>query len=106
MKKRLDISESRLSMQHLVIQEQVAELKASGHYREDGNYDVGMMPELLIPLTPGTSFAIQQGCGNKNERALMFCMISKLEKFSVWELLIKRPMNKHGVIGVKLLFPQ
>lgn len=84
MKKRLDISESRLSMQHLVIQEQVAELKASGHYREDGNYDVGMMPELLIPLTPGTSFAIQQGCGNKNERALMFCMISKLEKFKYY----------------------
>ena len=66
MKKRLDISESRLSMQHLVIHEQVALLKTNGHYREDGHYDEDEMPELLFPLTPGTSFAMQQGCGNKN----------------------------------------
>ena len=81
MKKRLDISESRLSMQHLVIHEQVALLKTNGHYREDGHYDEGEMPELLIPLTPGTSFAMQQGCGNKNERALMYCIISRLPEY-------------------------
>ena len=51
-KSRLDINESRLSMQHLVIQEQVARLKESGGYREDGNYEEGEMPELLIPITP------------------------------------------------------
>lgn len=81
MKKRLDISESRLSMQHLVIHEQVALLKTNGHYREDGHYDEDEMPELLIPLTPGTSFAMQQGCGNKNERALMYCIISRLPEY-------------------------
>ena len=92
-KSRLDINESRLSMQHLVIQEQVARLKESGGYSEDGNYGEGEMPELLIPITPGTSLYLGQsgkenrntpskmGCGNKNERALMFCIISKLERF-------------------------
>lgn len=75
---QLNISESRLSMQHLVIQEKVAELKQLGKYREDGNYADGEMPELLIPLTPATSFSMQQGYGNMNERALMFCMVQKM----------------------------
>ena len=76
---QLNISESRLSMQHLVIQEKVAELRASGDYREDGIYEEGKMPELLIPLTPATSFSMQQGYGNMNERALMFCMVKRME---------------------------
>lgn len=75
---QLNISESRLSMQHLVIQEKVAELKQLDKYQEDGNYAVGEMPELLIPLTPATSFSMQQGYGNMNERALMFCMVQKM----------------------------
>lgn len=75
---QLNISESRLSMQHLVIQEKVAELRESGKYREDGNYAAGEMPELLIPLTPATSFSMQQGYGNRNERALMFCMVLRM----------------------------
>ena len=33
------------------------------------------MPELLIPLTPGTSFSLSYGYGNVNERALIYCMI-------------------------------
>ena len=77
---QLNISESRLSMQHLVIQEQVAKLKETpGKYREDGNYADGKMPELLIPLTPATSFSMQQGYGNMNERALMFCMVKRMD---------------------------
>ena len=75
---QLNISESRLSMQHLVIQEKVAELRNSGKYREDGLYADGEMPELLIPLTPATSFSMQQGYGNMNERALMFCMVKRM----------------------------
>ena len=75
---QLNISESRLSMQHLVIQEKVAKLREDGKYREDGNYAAGEMPELLIPLTPATSFSMQQGYGNRNERALMFCMVLRM----------------------------
>lgn len=37
--KQLNISESRLSMQHLVIQEQVTALKKDNHYRADGKYE-------------------------------------------------------------------
>lgn len=81
MKDKLDISESRLSMQHLLIQEKVAELKKQGKYREDGKYANGEMPELLIPLTPGTSLTMSQGCGNMNERALMYNMIIRMPEF-------------------------
>ena len=81
MKDKLDISESRLSMQHLLIQEKVAELKRQGKYREDGKYVDGEMPELLIPLTPGTSFSMSSGCGNMNERALMYNMVIRMPEF-------------------------
>lgn len=81
MKDKLDISESRLSMQHLLIQEKVAELKRQGKYREDGKYADGEMPELLIPLTPGTSLTMSNGCGNMNERALMYNMIIRMQEF-------------------------
>ena len=37
--KQLNISESRLSMQHLVIQEQVTALKKDNRYRADGKYE-------------------------------------------------------------------
>ena len=37
--KQLNISESRLSMQLLVIQEQVTALKKDNHYRADGKYE-------------------------------------------------------------------
>ena len=81
MNDKLDISESRLSMQHLIIQEKVAELKKQGKYREDGKYADGEMPELLIPLTPGTSFSMSSGCGNMNERALMYNMVIRMQEF-------------------------
>ena len=38
MQKQLDISESRLSMQHLIIHEEMAALKEEGKYREDLNF--------------------------------------------------------------------
>ena len=37
------------------------------------------MPELLIPLTPGTSFSLSYGYGNVNERALIYCMIHAMD---------------------------
>lgn len=81
MKDKLDISESRLSMQHLIIHERVAKLVAEGKYRKDGLYEGDDMPELLIPLTPGTSFSMSRGCGNMNERALMYCMVIRKPEF-------------------------
>jgi len=69
----LRISDSRLSMQHLVLQERMAKVKAEGKYGE------GQMPTLLVPLTPGTSFTIQGGGGSKYERALMYAHLRRLE---------------------------
>lgn len=73
-KEKLDISESRLSMQHLIISEKDKELKTK--FGDD-------MPEMLIPLTPGTSFSqVGGGTGNMPERALIFAVLSKLDGFS------------------------
>lgn len=80
MQKQLDISESRLSMQHLIIHEEMAALKEEGKYREDGIYEEGMMPELLIPLTPGTSLTMSSGYGNMNERALMYNILIRMDE--------------------------
>lgn len=71
----MNVNESRLTMQHLKLYERIAELKSKGCYREDGNYEDGKMPVLLIPLTPGTSFSLTNSYGNMEERALMYCMI-------------------------------
>jgi len=69
----LRISDSRLSMQHLVLQERMTKVKA------DGKYGEGQMPTLLVPLTPGTSFTVQGGGGSKYERALMYAHLRRLE---------------------------
>lgn len=82
MKEELNISESRLSMQHLLIHEKVAELKKDNMYRADGNYAPGEMPELLIPLTPGTSLTMTSGCGNINERALEYVILSQMPEMA------------------------
>lgn len=81
MKDKLDISESRLSMQHLVINEKVSKLKKEGVYRKDGVYEESQMPELLIPLTPSTSLTMSSGPGNKNERALMYNILYRMPEF-------------------------
>ena len=60
------VSESRLSMQHLKI------------YQNAGrNHEF----EQLIPLTPATSFNMTSGCGNQEERALMYAHLKRLECF-------------------------
>lgn len=73
--KQLNINESRLSMQHLLIQEQVITFEKENCYNSDVKYEDRKMPELLIPLTPGTSFSMSCGYGNVNERALIYCML-------------------------------
>ena len=62
----MNISESRLSMQHLKI------YQTKGHNHEY---------EQLIPLTPATSFSMTSGCGNQLERALMFAHLKRLQQF-------------------------
>lgn len=62
----MNVSESRLSMQHLKIYQN---RKANHSY------------EQLIPLTPATSFSMTSGCGNQEERALMFAHIKRLHAF-------------------------
>lgn len=64
-----DISETRLSMQHLRVEEQ--EIAA-----EDNNQYI-----QLIPLTPQTSFRVTQGAGSMDERALMYVVLSWLPEF-------------------------
>jgi hypothetical protein len=65
-KNQMNISESRLSMQHLKIYQN----KGRNHSYEQ-----------LIPLTPATSFSMTSGCGNQEERALMFTHLRRLPVF-------------------------
>ena len=62
----MNVSESRLSMQHLKIYQNK---KSKRSY------------EQLIPLTPATSFSMTSGCGNQEERALMYAHIKRLPAF-------------------------
>lgn len=63
---QLTVSDSRLSMQHLKIYQNAG----SNH-----NF------EQLIPLTPATSFNMTSGCGNQEERALMYAHLRRLDCF-------------------------
>lgn len=78
---RMDISESRLSMQHLKLAEY---MKSLDGYRADGRYDEeNKMPELLIPLTPGTSFYQTNGQGTVSERAMIYAVIHNMVNVSI-----------------------
>ena len=66
-KDQMNISESRLSMQHLKIYE---------------NAGTGHDYEQLIPLTPATSFSMTNGRGSQAERALMFAHLKRLPVFA------------------------
>ncbi len=63
----VDVSESRLSMQHLKIYQNAG---------KDHEY------EQLIPMTPATSFTMIAGCGSQNERALMYAHLKRLDILS------------------------
>lgn len=69
----LRISDSRLSMQHLVLEERMRKVIS------DNKYGEGLMPTLLVPLTPATSFSVQGGAGSKYERALMYAHVRRLQ---------------------------
>lgn len=72
---KMNMSESRLSMQHLFITLKNKEICDKA--KEDGK-----MPESIIPLTPSTSFRLTNSLGTANERAVMFNILkhdSRLE---------------------------
>ena len=62
----LKVSDSRLSMQHLKIYQ---------------NRGCDRSYQQLIPLTPATSFSMTGGCGNQDERALMYALLRRLPAF-------------------------
>ena len=63
---RVEMGETRLSMQHLLVTEQEKRCKKDGTFIQ------------LLSLTPGTSFQITGGQGSAPERALMYCILSRL----------------------------
>lgn len=65
-----NISDSRLSMQHLKIALQESDPDIKNNYIQ------------LIPLTPHTSFHIGNSEGTVNERALMFAILKRVPSFA------------------------
>lgn len=74
---KVDLSQSRLSMQHFVYYRKKAELQQQGK------------DTLVLSLTPATSFQITYGTGSANERALMYACLSLLPEFKNKEQLDK-----------------
>lgn len=72
---QMNVSESRLSMQHLKIYQSAG--------RDHGSAQ-------LIPLTPATSFSMTAGCGNQEERALMFAHLRRLPDFAPYAERLKQ----------------
>lgn len=68
----MQMRESRLSMQHLILQERKIQQET-----ESGSG----LPQQLIPLTPSTSFSITGGAGNGAERALIYAILKEMEEF-------------------------
>lgn len=76
-KNMADVTESRLSMQHLTIREREAKLVA---------HENGEMGEIIIPLTPSTSFSLRGSSkGNANERALIVTILGRFDELSKYQ---------------------
>lgn len=76
-KNKADVSESRLSMQHLTIREREAEITDN---------DTELMGEIIIPLTPTTSFSLTgRPMGIANERALIAQILLRIEPFGKYK---------------------
>ena len=69
----MQMRDSRLSMQHLILQERKMQQIA-----QKGTE----LPQQLIPLTPSTSFNITGGAGNGSERALIYAILKEMDEFN------------------------
>lgn len=76
-----DPSGSRLSMQHLIIAEQEHFARSSGALAQ------------LIPLTPSTSFSMTSGGGTKEERALMYVILKRVDSLKRYRDELSRFMS-------------
>ena len=74
---KVDLSQSRLSMQHFVYYRKKSELQELGK------------DTLVLSLTPATSFQMTYGTGSADERALMYACLSLLPEFESKEQLNK-----------------
>ena len=72
----MQLSESRLSMQHIILHERT--MKYNGDFPDK-------LPVQLIPLTPATSFNITGGAGNAAERALIYAILKSLPEFESYQ---------------------
>lgn len=68
----MQMRDSRLSMQHLILQER--------KIKQDSDQNTEL-PQQLIPLTPSTSFSITGGAGNGSERALIYAILKEMDEF-------------------------
>lgn len=81
-KNKADVTESRLSMQHLTIREREAKIV---------NSKSGKMGEIIIPLTPSTSFSLRGNSkGNAAERALIVTILERFDEFSNFQHHLSR----------------
>ena len=76
----IDISDTRLSMQHLKIAQQENDKVIKNKFIQ------------IIPLTPGTSFEMAQGVGSIKERALMYAVLKRAKEFENDKAYLKRIM--------------
>ncbi len=70
---RMSVSDSRLTMQHLLLAETNLENREKTAR--------GGMPESIIPLTPATSFSLSTGKGTVFERGLMLDLLLRMPEF-------------------------
>lgn len=81
------VTDTRLSMQHLKIFEQEFDQNIRDNYIQ------------LIPLTPGTSFSMTSGTGRKEERALMFAVLKRIDRFQQYEAEMDRIFASYATTG-------
>ena len=75
-------NDARLSMQHLRIAEQDNKTKQKGASAQ------------LSPSTPGTSFSMTNGGGTKDERALMYVILRRIDSLSQYSDELSQFMSR------------
>ena len=90
-REKMDVGSSRLSMQHLAIAKRDRRIR-------DEKQENGEMPEIIIPLTPMTSFDFRSSLGVAGERALICVLLEELEEFQ--KPVVRKYVEKFFKCGV------